>query len=171
MFTQVGKYTIGTEFENYNLNLRHLVTLMRLIRSKHWLIRLNSAFYLFNFHNKHRKYYKSLLWRYGKHCLEFFISCEEFSRCRIVDQVHGSRKIALTQASEMQQTTIISINLIQPEPDYKPWGLVRSIQQPSYLSLLGSCKSHPTDQQNMGQHNIDQLLMSVSVLPLQIACG
>ena len=37
-----------------------------------------------------------------------------------VDHVPGSRKIALTQASEMQQTSTISINLIQPEPDYNP---------------------------------------------------
>ena len=65
----------------------------------------------------------------------------------------------LTQASEMQQTTTISSNLIQPEPDNNPWGLVKSIQQRSYLSQLGSCKNRPTDLQNMGQNIFDQLLM------------
>ena len=52
MFTQVRKYTIGTECENYNLNLRHLVTLIRLIRSIYCLIRFSALnFYLFNFHS------------------------------------------------------------------------------------------------------------------------
>ena len=63
-----------------------------------------------------------------------------------IEEEPGSRfigpiKLALNQAAEMQQTTNISINMIQPEPAYNPGDLVRTIQQPIYWSQLGSSKN------------------------------
>ena len=80
-----------------------------------------------------------------------------------IEQVPGSRcigpiNLALSQAAEMQQTTNISINMIQPEPAYNPGDLVRIIQQPNYWSQLGSSKNRTSVQQEMGQNIIHELL-------------
>ena len=53
----------------------------------------------------------------------------------------GPVNLALSQAAEMQQTTNISINIIQPEPAYSPGDIIRTIQQlANYWSQLGSSK-------------------------------
>ena len=70
----------------------------------------------------------------------------------------GPLNLALCQATEMQQTTNISISMIQPEPAYNPGDLVRSIQQPDYWSQLGSSKNRSSAQQEMGQNIINELL-------------
>ena len=55
----------------------------------------------------------------------------------------------------MQQITNICINLIQPEPTYKPGDIVRSNQHP------GSSENCTTDQKKMGQNIVNQLPMDV----------
>ena len=57
-----------------------------------------------------------------------------------IEQGPRSINLALSQAAEKQQTTNISINMIQLEPAYNPDDLVRTIQQPNYWSQLGSSK-------------------------------
>ena len=69
-----------------------------------------------------------------------------------IEEEPGSRfigpiNLALSLAAEMQQTTDISINMIQPEPAYNPGDLVRTIQQPNYWSQLGSSKNRTSVQQ------------------------
>ena len=85
----------------------------------------------------------------------------QLNQCK--EQDPGSRfigplNLALCQATEMHQTTNISISMIQPEPAYNPGDLVRSIQQPDYWSQLGSSKNRSSAQQEMGQNIIHELL-------------
>ena len=75
----------------------------------------------------------------------------------------GPINLALSQAAEMQQTTNISFNIIQPEPAYNPDDLVRTIQQPNYWSQLGSSKNRTSVQQEMGQTIIHEFLSESSV--------
>ena len=63
----------------------------------------------------------------------------------------------------MQQTTNISINMIQPEPAYNPGDLVRTIQQTNYWSQLGSSKNRTSVQQEMGQNIIHEFLSEAPV--------
>ena len=85
----------------------------------------------------------------------------QLNQCK--EQDPGSRfigplNLALCQATEMHQTTNISISMIQPEPAYNPGDLVRSIQQPDYWSQLGSSKNRSSAQKEMGQNIIHELL-------------
>ena len=85
-----------------------------------------------------------------------------------IEEEPGSRfigpiNLALSQAAEMQQTTDISINMIQPEPEYNPGDLVRTIQQPNYWSQLGSSKNRTSVQQEMGQNIIHEFLSEAPV--------
>ena len=61
----------------------------------------------------------------------------------------------------MQQTTNISINMIQAEPVYIPGDLVRTIQQPNYWSQLGSSKNRTS--QEMGQNIMHEFLSEAPV--------
>ena len=85
-----------------------------------------------------------------------------------IEEEPGSRfigpfNLALSQAAEMQQTTDISINMIQPEPAYNPGDLVRTIQQPNYWSQLGSSKNRTSVQQEIGQNIIHEFLSEAPV--------
>ena len=85
-----------------------------------------------------------------------------------IEEEPGSRfigpiNLALSQATEMQQTTDISINMIQPEPAYNPGDIVRTIQQPNYWSQLGSSKNRTSVQQEMGQNIMHEFLSEAPV--------
>ena len=85
----------------------------------------------------------------------------QFNQC--IEQDAGSGfigplNLALCQATEMHQTTNISISMIQPKPAYNPGDLVRSIGQPDYWSQVGSSKNRSLAQQEMGQNIIHDLL-------------
>lgn len=71
----------------------------------------------------------------------------------------GPLNLALSQATEMQQTTGVSIDMIQPEPAYNPGDLLRTIEQPKYWSQLGSSKNRTNEQQELGQDIVNHLLI------------
>ena len=63
----------------------------------------------------------------------------------------------------MQQTTNISINMIQAESAYITGDLVRTIQQPNYWSQLESSKNRTSVQQEMGQNIMHEFLSEAPV--------
>ena len=71
----------------------------------------------------------------------------------------GPLDLVQSQATEMQQSTSVSIGMIQPEPAYNPGDRVRTIKQPNYWSQLGSSKNRTTEQQKKGQGIVQQFLL------------
>ena len=62
----------------------------------------------------------------------------------------------------MQQSTSVSISMIQPEPEYSLGDRVRTIKQPIYWNQLGSLKNRTTEQQEKGQAIVQQYLLEAA---------
>ena len=68
-------------------------------------------------------------------------------------------RLALTQAKEMEKTTGIDIQMIEPEPEYEEGCVAMTSSAPKYWSRLGSSKSRTTEQQEMGKELVMDMMM------------
>ena len=91
----------------------------------------------------------------------------------------GPLDLALGQSTEMQQSTSVSISMIQPEPAYNPGELVRTIKQhlitgaswdPRKVELLSNRKRVKVLSSNFfWRHPLDlEMLLMVHVWAIQV---